>query len=59
MRVLVFWLQAVCKTVLRPFFHWNLQAFSKAELVFKESFTFFGARHLAVDIFVGAKIDFP
>ena len=59
MRVLVSWLHAVCKTVLRPLFHWNLQAFSKAELVFKESFTFFGARHLAVDIFVGAKIVFP
>ena len=45
MRVLAFWLQAFCKTVLWAFFPWNLKAFLKAELVFKESHTFLQQGH--------------
>ena len=45
MSVFVFWLQAFWKTVLWPFFHWNLRGFLNEELVFKERSTFFGAHH--------------
>ena len=50
MRGVGFLASSICKTVLWPFFHLNLEAFSKAELVFKESFYVFGARHC---VFIG------
>ena len=36
----LFWSEAFCKTVLWPFFPWNLSGLLNAELVFKESSMF-------------------
>ena len=36
----LFWSEAFCKTVLWPFFPWNLSGFVNAEWVFKESSMF-------------------